>query len=60
MVFIFQPVHSFIKFVQVFVTKERIVEDVPLATGVLERIAISFSRKIEPLIRKTEILARWE
>jgi hypothetical protein len=42
-------VHEAVEVVEVFVAKKAIVDDVPLAAGVLERVAIALSREIKPL-----------
>lgn len=49
LVFGLQVVHGFVEVVQVPVAKYGIINDVPLPTGVVERVVVSSTREIEPL-----------
>ena len=39
-------VHSLIEFVEIFVAEEVIIDDIPLASCVLERVSVTLTRKI--------------
>ncbi len=47
--FRFEVVHGRVKVVEEFVSQDWIVDNVPLSPSVLERVAVPFSREIEPL-----------
>ena len=49
MIFIVELVHGFIEVVEVFVTKKVIVDNVPLASCVVEGVAVTLAGEIEPL-----------
>ena len=48
-VFCSEVVHRTIEVVQVFVSQEVVVDDVPLATSMFERVSITLAREVEPL-----------
>lgn len=44
-----EVVHGGVKRVEVSVPEDRVVDDVPLATGIVEGVAVAFAREIQPL-----------
>lgn len=49
MVLAFQELYRSIKVVEILVTKQLIIDHIPLAAGMLEGVAVTLSREIEPL-----------
>jgi hypothetical protein len=47
----FQVVHGLVEIVEVLVAKVLVVEDVPLTTGVMERVVVTFSGEVQPLYK---------
>lgn len=43
------PVHSLVELVEILVAKHLVIKDVPLASGMFERVSIAFTGEIEPL-----------
>jgi len=41
--------HGFVKVVQVFISQNIVIDDVPLSPGIVERVAIPFTREVKPL-----------
>jgi hypothetical protein len=55
-------IHSTIKVIQVLVPEQAIVDHVPLATSIVERIIVALPRKIKPLSRDGQAncrVAKW-
>ena len=46
MIFIFKMMHSNVEVVEVLIAEEGVIDNVPLATGVMERIMIPYSGEI--------------
>jgi hypothetical protein len=48
-VLFFQVVYRSIEVIQVSVPKELVIYNVPLSSGMLEGVVVSFSREVKPL-----------
>lgn len=48
-VFLFSVIHRRVELVEVFVTKNLVINNVPLPTRVMERVIVSRAREVKPL-----------
>jgi hypothetical protein len=43
-------IHLAVKIIKVFVTQKIVINDIPLPTGVVERVSVTFAGEVKPLV----------
>ena len=59
MVLILSVVHGLVELIKVPVPQQVVVDDIPLPASVVERVAVAFTREVEPLADASVHLTRF-